>query len=161
MCRNLSCRCSPASTRKRDEFSTSDSICYKCFSKMESKSIEEEQRIRVGIKAHKILLIQLHDINLCILYTFMYKCQRIWHKVKIFSTKCKVLKTGIICLTLLFYYGKIKRTLILIQSSKLNYFFDFPITSMKYAKCSRSALSIFAIISTASPIVILFVSFIA
>ena len=26
---------------------------------MESKSIEEEQRIRVGIKAHKILLIQL------------------------------------------------------------------------------------------------------
>ena len=60
MCRNLSCRCSPASTKKRDEFSTSDSICYKCFSKMESKSIEEEQRIRVGIKAHKILLIQLH-----------------------------------------------------------------------------------------------------
>ena len=50
------------STKKRDEFSTSDSICYKCFSKMESKSIEEEQRIRVGIKAHKILLIQLHDI---------------------------------------------------------------------------------------------------
>lgn len=29
---------------------------------MESKGIEEEQRIRVGIKAHKILLIQLHDI---------------------------------------------------------------------------------------------------
>lgn len=29
---------------------------------MESKSIEEEQRIRVGIKAQKILLIQLHDI---------------------------------------------------------------------------------------------------
>lgn len=39
----------------------------------------------------------------------MYKCQRIWHKVKMFSTKFKEQKTNIICLTLLFYYGKIKK----------------------------------------------------
>lgn len=76
-----------------------------------------------------------------------------WHKT------VKALKIKIICLTLLFYYVKIKRTLIQIQSSKLNYFFDFPITSMKYAKCSRSESFIFVIISTASPMVILFVSF--
>ena len=29
---------------------------------MESKSNEDEQILRVGLKAHKLLLIQLHDI---------------------------------------------------------------------------------------------------